>query len=82
MRTKVQSLALLRGFRIQCCHDLQYRLQMQLRSCVVAVAEAGHCGSDSIPSLETSICHKCGPKKTKKNLNYFVSFYSVTYAEI
>ena len=24
------------------------------------------CSSDSTPSLVTSICHKCGPKKTKK----------------
>ena len=42
---------------------------MQLRSCVVvavAVAVAGSCSSDSTPSLGTSICHRCGPKKTKK----------------
>ena len=32
----------------------------------VAVVQAGSCGSDSAPSLETSICHWCGPKETKK----------------
>ena len=32
----------------------------------VAVVQTGSCGSDSAPSLETSICHWCGPKKTKK----------------
>lgn len=32
----------------------------------VAVAVAGSCSSDSTPSLETSICHRCNsPKKTK-----------------
>ena len=32
MRMCVQSLALLSELRIQCCHKLQCRLQMQLRS--------------------------------------------------
>ena len=31
----------------------------------VAVAMAGSCTSDSTPSLGTSICHGCGPKKQK-----------------
>jgi len=34
MRLWVRSLALLRGLRIQCCHELWYRSQMWLRSCV------------------------------------------------
>ena len=39
---------------------------MQLGSRVaVAVAVAGSCSSDVIPSLGTSICHGCSPKKTK-----------------
>uniref|UniRef100_A0A8D0SIM2 Lipid-binding serum glycoprotein C-terminal domain-containing protein n=1 Tax=Sus scrofa TaxID=9823 RepID=A0A8D0SIM2_PIG len=38
-----------------------------LRSGVaVALVYAGSCSSDSTPSLGTSICHECGPKKTKK----------------
>uniref|UniRef100_A0A8D1M9K0 Lipid-binding serum glycoprotein C-terminal domain-containing protein n=1 Tax=Sus scrofa TaxID=9823 RepID=A0A8D1M9K0_PIG len=38
-----------------------------LRSGVaVALVYASSCSSDSTPSLGTSICHKCGPKKTKK----------------
>ena len=32
----------------------------------VAVAEAGSYRSDSSPSLGTSICLRCGPKKNKK----------------
>ena len=40
---------------------------MRLRSFVaVAVAEAGSCNSDWSPSLETSICYSCVPKKQKK----------------
>ena len=31
----------------------------------VAVAQASSCSSDSTSSLETSICRRCGPKKTK-----------------
>ena len=37
MRMQVQSLALLRGLRILCCHELRYGSHMQLRS-GVAVA--------------------------------------------
>ena len=58
MRTQVRSLALLSGLGIQCCHEL---LQTWLRS-HVAVA-------DSTPSLGTSICHGCSPKKKKKKKN-------------
>ena len=32
----------------------------------VVVVEAGSCRSDSSPSLGTSICRRCGPKKEKK----------------
>ena len=32
----------------------------------VALGLAGSCSYDSIPSLGTSIYHKCGPKKKKK----------------
>ena len=40
---------------------------MWLGSCVaVAVAKASCCSSDLTPSLETSICCRCGPKKPKK----------------
>ena len=64
MRMCVHSLALLRGLKIRHCQDLWCRLQTQLRSCIaVAVAEAGSCSPDSTPSLGTSICCKCGPKK-------------------
>ena len=38
---------------------------MWLRSCIaVAVVDAGSCSSDSSLSTGTSICRRCGPKKT------------------
>ena len=62
----VQLLALLRGLRIRCCHKLQCRLQMQLRSGVaVAVAQAGGCSFDSTPGLGNSRCRRCGRLKKK-----------------
>ena len=42
------------------------KLQMWLGSrFAVAVADAGSCSSDSTSSLETSLCHGYGSKKTK-----------------
>ena len=56
------------GF-IQSCGELWCKSQIQFRSYVsVAVVQAGSCSSDSIPSLGTSICHGCSPKKTKKKI--------------
>ena len=34
--------------------------------CCVAVVQAGRGSSDSTPSLGTSTCHGCGPKKKKE----------------
>ena len=65
MRFQVQSLALLSGLRIQHCHELRCRSQMQLGS-GIAVAVAGSCSSSWTPSLGTATCHECGPKKQKK----------------
>ena len=31
----------------------------------MAVVQASSCSSDSAPSLGTSLCHGCGPKKKK-----------------
>ena len=65
--TRVQSLALLNGFRIWCCRELLWRLHMRLGSSIaVAVAQASTFSSNSTPSLGTFICHGHGPKKTKK----------------
>ena len=67
MRLWVQSLALLSGLRTQHCHELWCRSQMQLGPQVaVATVQAGSYSSDSTPHLESSICHGCSPKKTKK----------------
>ena len=53
---------------------LWYRLQTWLGSCIaVAVVEASSCGYDWTPSVVTSICPRCGPKKQKqkqKNNSY------------
>ena len=55
------------GLRIWHCSDLWGRSQPQLGSgMAVALAMDGSCSSDLTPSLETSICHGCGPKKAKK----------------
>ena len=64
---QVQSLALFGGLRIQSCHKLWCRSQMQLQSGVsLTVAQAGSCSSDFTASLGTFMCHKCGHKKKKK----------------
>ena len=63
----VQSLALVSGLRIRPCHKLRCRSQMQLRSRVaVAVVQAGSCSYDSTPSLGTSMCCRCNPRKKKQ----------------
>ena len=56
------------GLRIQHCCELWCRLQTWLGFCVavavaVAVAQASSCSSDWTPSLGTSICCGCSPKK-------------------
>ena len=49
------------------CHELWCRSQTQLGSSIaVAVVQAGSCSSSLTPSLGTSICFGCGPKKQKK----------------
>ena len=67
MRMQVRSLASLSGLRIWHCLELWCRSKMQFGSHVaVVVVQAGSYSSDSTPGLGTSICHGCGPKKTKK----------------
>ena len=67
MRTWVWSLASLSEFRIRCCQELWCRSKMRLSSDVVmAMVQACSCSSNSTPSLGTSICRGCSPKKTKK----------------
>ena len=66
-RTRVRSLALLNGLRIQHCHELWCRSQTWLGSCVaVVVAVASSYRSRLTPSLGISICHRFGPKRAKK----------------
>ena len=69
MRTQVRSLASLSGLRVQCCCELWCRSKTWLRSGIaVAVVKASSCCSNSTPSLGTSICLVCSPKKPKKVL--------------
>ena len=63
---KVRSPALLSGLRIKHCPELQSKSQTQRGSCVaVAVVKASGYSTDSTPSLGTSTCGWCSPKKTK-----------------
>ena len=60
-------LALLSGLRIWHCSDIWCRSQTWLGSSIaVAVVQVHSCSSYLIPSLETSICPMCGPKKQNK----------------
>ena len=75
MRLQFQSLALLSKLGIWQSHELWYSLQTQLGSCV-AVAVASNCSSDSTPSLGTSICWGCSPKKQGPHTQKLVLNYS------
>ena len=79
MKLHVQSLASLSGLRIWHCHELLCRLQTRLGSCVsAAMLYASSCSSDSTPSLETSICHRCGPKKQNKTQNTWSTWPNIS----
>ena len=67
MRMQVRSLASVSGSGIHPCRELWCRLQTRLRFGVaMAVAVAGIYSSNLTPSLQTSICLRCGPKKQKR----------------
>ena len=59
--------------------ELWCRLQTCLRP-HIAVAVAGRCSSDSTPSLRTSICYGCSPKKQSvdQSINQSINQYRVT----
>ena len=62
----VSSPALLSELRFQHCHELQHRLRMSLGSgTAVAVASASAVVIQT--TAQTSICHRCGPKKKEKS---------------
>ena len=68
MRMRIQSLALLSGLRMWRCGELQPRVQMWLRflhcqGCGIGCSSS----SGSAPSLGTSTCCKCSPKKSKED---------------
>ena len=77
MRMQVWSLASFSGLRIWHCCELWYRSQLRLGSRVhVAVVEASRHGFDSAPSLGTSICCGCSPKKQKTNKKQILLLFS------
>ena len=63
MRLRVRSLASLSGLRIRRCRELWCRSQTWLGS---GLAVAGGYSSDQTPSLGTSPCRRCGPRKDRK----------------
>ena len=71
MRIQVQSPSLLSGLSIQHCHELQCGSQARLVSGIaVPVMQASGYSSNLTPSLGTSMCRRCDPKKTKKKKCY------------
>ena len=65
----LEDVAMLIGWGIQHCCELWYRSQMRLGSHVavaVAVVKASSYRFNLTPSLGTSICCWCSPKKAKK----------------
>ena len=74
VRLQVRSLALLSGLRIWHCHELWCRWQKWLGGgMAVAVAGCGQLLPAAValirPSLGTSICHRCSPKKQNRQTN-------------
>ena len=66
MGLRIQSLVSLSGLRIPRCHKLWCRSQTWHGfGVVVAVAVARLAAAAPTPSLGTSICHRCNPKKEK-----------------
>ena len=73
MRMQVRSLDSLSGLRIRRCRELWCRSQPWLGSCIaVALVEAGSCNSDLTPSLGTSRCCRCGPKRKRRKEKLFI----------
>ena len=69
MRMQVRSLASLSGSRIWRCREIWCRSKKWVGSRIaVAVAQACSCSSNLIPSLETSICSGCSPKRKKRKI--------------
>jgi len=82
MRIQVRSLASLIGLRIQHCHEMWCRSQMQLGSCIaVAMAQAGSYSSDSTPSLGTSICLSVALKRDTHTQRKPLSKYRLAHRQ-
>ena len=75
----VWSLASLSGLRIQCCYELQGRLQMRLRfGIAMAVDEAGNCSSNLTLSWELPYAKGAILKKKKKKVSSIKIILPVT----
>ena len=77
VRMQIQSLALLSGLRILYCHKLWHRSQMWLDLALLGCGIGWRLQLHFDCSLETYICHRCGPKKKVNKLmnTYFKSFF-------
>ena len=83
LRTMRSSLASLRGLRIWHCCELWCRSQMRLGCCIaVAMAQAGGYNSDWTPSLGTSMCCRCSPKKQKRKRKITLYKHSVRISRL
>ena len=82
VRMRVPSLAPLSGLRIRPCCKLSWRSQMWLWSGVAVAVGQASCSSDLTPSLGTSICHWCGPKKEKRRKKKKLSYLEMSQNEV
>ena len=75
MRTWVRSLVSPSGLRVWRCRELWCGSQTRLGSRVaVALAWASGPSFNQTPSLETSICCRCSPKKKIEKFHFTISF--------
>ena len=75
---QAQSLPLPSGLKIRHCRELWYKSQTWLGSRIAAaVVQTSSYSSNVTPSLGTTICHRCSPKKTEKKKSVlFILFIS------
>ena len=76
MRMRFHSLVSLSGLGIERCCELWCRQQTLLGSHIAVAVQASSCSSNSAPSLRTSKCHKCSPKKKKNIVYHRFDFFS------
>ena len=83
IRVQVWSLTSLSGLRIWHSHELWCRVHTWLGSHIIVAVASGY-SSDLTTCLGTSICRRCGPKKTKKKkiTSHFPLIHLPKYTEL